>query len=115
MRTQWTGVDESIEAKMCWKLVDDNSGKITCGSIICSVIESGTANLQVHLIKPLPDGAILDTEEDVMFWWIYVIGRLSNTIFSHTQKEKWPVDSVPISTKSKTWQDIVRQEQDKHY
>ena len=51
---------------MGWKLVDDNSGKIICGSIICSAIGPGTANLQVDLIKPLPDGAILDTEEDTM-------------------------------------------------
>ena len=47
--------DENIGAKMCWKLVDDNSGEIINWSIIRSAIEPGTANLQVDPLEPLPD------------------------------------------------------------
>ena len=51
---------------MCWKLVDDDSGTITCRSVIYSAIEPGTANLPIDPIKPLPENAIPDTKEDTM-------------------------------------------------
>ena len=50
-------VDESIGAKMCYKLVDDESGKIICRSVIWSATEPGTANLRVDPIEPLPSDA----------------------------------------------------------
>ena len=54
MRARWVGVDENISTKMCWKLVDDNSGEIICRSTIRSAIEPCTANLQVDPLEPLP-------------------------------------------------------------
>ena len=33
-RAQWAGVDEKIEAKICYKLVDGESGNIICRSVI---------------------------------------------------------------------------------
>ena len=30
MRARWAQIDESIGTKMCWKLVDDNSGEMIC-------------------------------------------------------------------------------------
>ena len=47
MRARRTGVDENIGTKMCWKLVDDNSGEIIYKSTTRSAIEPGTVNLQV--------------------------------------------------------------------
>ena len=34
MRSRWAGVDENIGTKMCWKLVDDNSGEF-CNKARC--------------------------------------------------------------------------------
>ena len=34
MRARWAGIDENIGTKMCWKLVDDNSGEIINRSTI---------------------------------------------------------------------------------
>ena len=36
MRARWAGIDENIGTKMCWKLVDDNSGEIINRSTIRS-------------------------------------------------------------------------------
>lgn len=66
MKAPRAGMDESIGAKMYWKLVDDDNGKIIYRSVIRSAIEVGPANLQVNLIKPFQDNVILDTKEDVM-------------------------------------------------
>ena len=33
-RARWTGVAENIGDKMCYKLVDDETGKIVCRSVI---------------------------------------------------------------------------------
>ena len=55
MRARWAGIDENIGTKMCWKLVDDNSGEIINRSTIRSAIEPGAANLQVDPIKLIPD------------------------------------------------------------
>ena len=51
------GVDENIGAKMCYKLVDDDSGKIICRSVIRSATEPGTATLRVDPIELLPSDA----------------------------------------------------------
>ena len=42
---QWAGVDEKIGAKMCYKLVDKESGKIICRSVIRTVTEPGSAKV----------------------------------------------------------------------
>ena len=44
-KARWAGVDEKIGAKMCYKLVYDNSGKIICRSVIRSATEPGTAKI----------------------------------------------------------------------
>ena len=54
MRARWAGVDKNIGTKMCWKLVDDNSGEIINRSIIRSAIEPGAANLQVDPLELIP-------------------------------------------------------------
>ena len=97
MRARWASVDKNIGTKMCWKLVDDNSGEEIFRSIICSAIQPGTANLQVDPLKPLPTpvvdivattgtSAILD---DFM--------SLAN--FETPFTASGPVDSIPDSTK----------------
>ena len=66
MRARWAGVDAIIGPKMCYKLVDDESGKIICRSIIRLATKPGTTNLQVNPIKPLRPNAIINTEKDDM-------------------------------------------------
>ena len=39
---------------MCYKLVDEESGKIICRSVIRAATEPGSANLRVDPIEPLP-------------------------------------------------------------
>ena len=51
-RARWAGVDEQIGAKMCYKLVDDETGKIINRSVIHSATEPGTKNLRVDPIEP---------------------------------------------------------------
>ena len=100
MRARWAGVDENIGAKMCWKLVDEVSAELICRSTIRSVIEPGTANLQVNPLEPLE---LTKTN-----------GLLDNFIsladFDTSLMKFGAVDSIPASTKSKTWQDIKRGE-----
>ena len=111
MRARWAGLDENIGTKMCWKLVDDNSGEIICRSTIRSVIEPSTANLQIDPLEPLntsvqsleqiednPNASILDDFLSLADFEIPI---------SHTTKSG-PVDSIPASTKSQAWQDIER-------
>ena len=60
-RARWAGVDEKIGAKMYHKLVDKESGKIICRSVIRAATEPGSTNLQNDPIEPLPPpDAILD-------------------------------------------------------
>ena len=68
MRARLAGVDESIGAKMCWKLVDNKRGNIICRSVIQSAIKPGTTNLQVDAIESLSDDAttIHDIEENAI-------------------------------------------------
>ena len=51
---------------MCYKLVDDESGKIIYQSDIRSATEPDTANLCVDPIKPLPVDALHNIETDAM-------------------------------------------------
>ena len=44
-RACWAGVDEKIGVKMCYKLVDDKTGKIINRSVIYFATEPDTANL----------------------------------------------------------------------
>ena len=53
-RARCAGVDKMIGVKMCYKRVDDESGKIVCRSVIRSATEPGTANLRIDPIKRLP-------------------------------------------------------------
>ena len=80
---------------MCYKLVDDESGKIINRSVIRSATEPGTANLRVDPIEPLPPDP--DDVLDEM---------MSAADFGLSNVD--PVDSIPASTKSKTWQEIER-------
>ena len=98
---------------MYWKLVDDNSGKIICRSVICSATKPGSANLQVDPIKPLPKDAIIDIEEDTMLDKFMSFANFK-TPLSHRDEED-PVDSIPVSTKWKAWQEIEKDEQEEHH
>ena len=60
-RACWAGVDKKIGAKMCYKLVDGETGKIINRLVICSATEPGTTNLRVDPIKPLLPDAIHST------------------------------------------------------
>ena len=100
-RARWAGVDEQIGAKMCYKLVDDESGKIINRSVIRSATEPGTANLRVDPIEPIPPDP--DDVLDEM---------MSAADFGLSQVD--PVDSIPASTKSKTWQEMEQDEYVQH-
>ena len=102
-RARWAGVDESIDAKMCYNLVDDESGKIICPSVIRSATEPGTANLRIDSIEPLPSDtdAILDE-------------MMSTADFETPLSTGDPVDSIPASTKFKTWQKMEQDNQLEH-
>ena len=76
---------------MCYKLVDDETGAIINLFVIRSATESGTANLCVDPIEPLPPDP--DDVLDEM---------MSAADFGLSNVD--PVDSIPSSTKSKTWQ-----------
>ena len=101
MRARWVGAGENIGTMMCWKLVDDVSGKIICRSTIHSAIEPGTANLQVDPLEPIPD-PVEPTNQPLDNFMSLVD---FDTPLSHTTK-LGPVDSIPVNTKPKTWQDI---------
>ena len=84
---------------MCWKLVDDNSGEIICISTIQSVIEPGTANLQVNLLKPLSNEK---QENNEVTLDEFMLLADFDMLYSH-MIEKDHVASVHVSIKSKTW------------
>ena len=96
-RTPWAGVNEQIEAKMCYKLVDDETGAIINWSVIQSATEPGTANLRVDPIEPLPPDPD-DVLDEVM----------SAADFGLSSVD--PVDLILSSTKSKTWQEMEQDE-----
>ena len=102
-RARWAGVDEQIGAKMCYKLVDNETGKIINRSVIRSATEPGTANLRVDPIEPLPPDPhdILDE-------------MMSTADFTTPLSTVHPVDSIPASTKSKTWQEMEQDEYVEH-
>ena len=82
---------------MCYKIVNDKTGKIINQSVICSATEPGTVNLNVDPIEPLspnPDD-ILDE-------------MMSTADFEAPLSRVDPVDSIPASMKSRTWQEKKR-------
>ena len=86
---------------MYYKLVDDESGKIICRSVIRSATEPGTANLCVNPIKPLPPDAIPNTELNAMLDELMRLADLKTPLSQCDEND--PVDSIPTSTKSRTW------------
>ena len=102
-KNRWAGVDESIGAKMCYKLVDDESGKTICRSVIRSTTEPGNANFLVDPIEPVPPDPnnILDE-------------MMPTADFETLLSSVDSVDSIPASTKSKTWQEMEQDNQQEH-
>ena len=94
---------------MYYKLVHNESGKIICCSVIRSATEPGTANLRVDPIKPLPHDDIRNTKPDVMPDEI-----ITTADFETPLSNVDPVDSIPASTKSKTWQEMEHNKQLEH-
>ena len=88
---------------MCYKLVDDETGKIINRSVIHFATEPGTANLCVDPIKLLPPDPhdILDE-------------MISTADFGTLLSSVDLVDSIPASTKSRTWQAIEQDEYIEH-
>ena len=86
---------------MCYKLVDDKNGKITCRLVIRSATEPGTANLYIDPTKPLPADTLHNTKPDAMLDDLMTLAYFETSL-SHLN-EKDPVDLIPASTKSKTW------------
>ena len=89
---------------MCYKRVDDKSGKTVCQSVIRSATEPGTANLCIDPIEPLPTDAIHSTEPDAMLDEMMTIADLNTPLLHFNEKD--PVDLIQASTISKTWQEI---------
>ena len=85
---------------MCYKLVDDESGKIVCRSVIRSATEPGTANLWIDPIKSLPSDAIRNTESDAMLDEMMTLADFETTLLDVDTED--PVDLIPASTRSKT-------------
>ena len=88
---------------MCYKLVDDESGKIINRSVIRSATEPVTGNLRVDPIEPLPTDPhdILDE-------------MISSADFGTPLSSVDPVDSIPASVKSKTWQEMEKDGYEEH-
>ena len=97
---------------MCYKLVDDVSGKIFCRSVIRSATTPGTANLCIDRIKILPPDAIHSTEPDTMFDQMTILADFE-TPLSDVDKND-PFDLIPSSTKSKNWQEMEKNGQVEH-
>ena len=91
---------------MCYKLVDDESGKIVCLSIIRSATEPGSANLRIDPIKPLPPDVIHSTEPDTMPDELMTLAEFKIPLLHLDEKD--PVNLIPVNTKSKPWQEMER-------
>ena len=105
MRAWWLWIDKSIGAKISYKLIIDNNGKIICRSDIRLVIKPGSANLQVDSIKPLPNDALMDTEMDTILDKFMSLADFKTPVSQ--PNKKWLVNSIRISTKSKIWQEYI--------
>ena len=112
MRARWVGISENIGPKMCQKLVDNNiSDEVICISTICSAIEHSTANLKVDSLEPRPaEEESNETDQyDDIFDEFMLLADFDTPCLNMI--EKGPVDLIPTSTTSKTWQDIQRGEE----
>ena len=82
-------------------------------------IEPGTSNLQVNPLESKPDeldepkNKIESTKNEGILDEFMSLADF-DTPFSRSS-EKGPVDSVPASTKSQTWQDIERGDEHHEY
>ena len=96
-RARWAGVDEKIGAKMCYKLVDEESGMIIYRSVIRAATEPGSSNLRVDPIKPLlPTDTVLDE---------MMTAADFKTPVSDDQK-KVPTFSILSTTNTMNWREI---------
>ena len=111
-RARWASVDENIGAKMCYKLVDDESGKTVYRSVIWLATEPGTANLRVDPIEPLPSDATRNTKPDAILNEMMTCADFKTPLSNIDIID--PVDSIPASTKSKTWQEMEQESQLEH-
>ena len=87
---------------MCYKLVDEESGKIICRSVIRAATEPGSANLRMDPIKPLPP-------PDAMLDEMMTAADFKTPVSS--DKKKVPVDSIPSTTDTKNWREMERSKQ----
>ena len=85
---------------MCHKLVDDESGKIVCRSVIGSATKPGNSNLRIDPIEPLPPDVIHSNELDAILDELMTMAYLK-TLSSYLN-DKDLVDSIPASIKLKT-------------
>ena len=83
-----------------------------CRSVIRSATEPGTANLRVDPIEPLPPDAIHNTDPDAMLDEMMTAADFNTPVSDVSKKD--PVDSIPASTETMTWQEMERSKQVEH-
>ena len=87
---------------MCYKLVDEESGKIICRSVIRAATEPGSANLRVDPIEPLPppdhdlEGLMKGADFEAPF---------------SSDRKKVPVESILSSTDTMNWREMEQSKQ----
>ena len=90
---------------MCYKLVDEERGKIICRSVIRSATEPGSANLRIDPIEPLPPpDAILDK----------MMTAADFKTPTSSDNKKIPVDSIPASKDTLNWREMEQSKQVEH-
>ena len=87
---------------MCFKIVDNDSGEIIRRSTIRSTNKPSTANLQVDPLEPPP--SVDDNDDDDVLDDFISLADFATPF--HPKNQSDPVNYIPESTKSKTWQDI---------
>ena len=97
---------------MCYKPVDGESGKIICRSVIRSATETGTANLRIDPIEPLPPDAIHNTNPDAMLDEMMTAADFKTPVSNLSKKD--PVDSTPASKDTMNWREMERSKQVEH-
>ena len=90
---------------MCYKLVDEESGKIICRFVIRSATEAGTANLRIDPIEPLPP-------PDAMLDKMMTAADFKTPVSSDNKKD--PVDSTPASKDTINWREMEQSKQVEH-
>ena len=97
---------------MCYKLVDEESGKIICRSVIRSATEPGTANLRIDPIEPLPPNATHNTNPDAMLDKMMKAADFKTPVSDVCKKV--PVETTPASTETMNWRVMVQSKQVEH-